>query len=149
MPGVKNYTFMPGEGHNGPPIRSQLVVVRFSKSRTLWFSTVLRNSHAKFYQNRPKIAAPTAPKRKSARATQRVQGTKNKKLKMVRIEKFFFSKLIEKYETNKYSKRKRESPCKNFLFAFLLTKIWLFLEILQKLYIFFNFPNIFWSRLFS
>ena len=36
-------------------------------------------------------------------------------------QKFFFSKLIEKYETKKYGKRKRESLCKNFLFAFLIT----------------------------
>ena len=33
-------------------------------------------------------------------------GIKNKKLKMVRIENFFFSKLIKKSETNKYIKMK-------------------------------------------
>ena len=68
---------------------------------------------------------------------------------MVRIEKFFFSKLIKKSETNKYNKIKWESPYKNLLFAFLLAKIWLFLEILQKIWIFLNFQQNFWSRSFQ
>ena len=68
---------------------------------------------------------------------------------MVRIEKFFFSKLIKKSETNEYNKIKWESPYKNLLFAFLLAKIWLFLEILQKIWIFLNFQQNFWSRSFQ
>ena len=68
-PGI---TLRAGGGRISPPPRSQLVVVRFSKSWTLRFPTVLRNSHAKFYQNRTKNTAPAAPQRKSARATPRL-----------------------------------------------------------------------------
>ena len=50
MPGVENYTFMPEGGVNlTPPLRSQLVVVRFSKSWALWFPLVLQSKIAKFH----------------------------------------------------------------------------------------------------
>ena len=55
-----------GGGQILPSPRSQLVVVRFSKS--LWFPKVLRNSYAKFDQDRAKNMDPAAPRRKSARA---------------------------------------------------------------------------------
>ena len=62
---------------------------------------------------------------------------------MVRIEKSFFSKLIEKSETNKYNRKKWLSLCKTFLFAFIFFFKWLFLEILQKFWNFLNFQIFF------
>ena len=68
---------------------------------------------------------------------------------MVRIEKSFFSKLIEKSETNKYNRKKWLSLCKTFLFTFIFSKKWLFLEILQKFWNFLNFQIFVWPRLFQ
>ena len=51
---------------------------------------------------------------------------------MVRIEKFFFSKLIEKSETNKYNKNEWLSLRKTFLFTFLFSKKWLFYKFWKK-----------------
>ena len=86
-------------GRFGPPLRSRFVVVRFSKSWTLWFPLVLRNSEKKFYRDRAKNTAPTNFWRKSARATPPYKGYIAKNSKWSESN-FFFNYLQNLKLTN-------------------------------------------------